>query len=97
MKKRGLARNTKAEDAYVRDMGQVSAFDKLDAGEAAVLAPDDYPEPIRRFLQRERSVVRIRLSANARRKLDRLSRRRGVAADKLARKWIEAGLARETQ
>jgi len=59
MKKHRLARNIKAEDAYVRDMARVSAFDKLDAGEAAVLTPDDYPEPIRRFLQRERSIVRI--------------------------------------
>lgn len=95
MKPRLPKKATAAEEAYIREMQRQSAFDKLDRGEARILRPSEYPEPIKRFRQRERSMLHLRLPAAARRRLKSLSLARGVAVDELARQWVEEGLARE--
>ena len=94
MRKRKPPRSTKAELAYVRDMRRVSAFDLVDQGKAKILTPDDYPEPIKRFLARERRMVHIQLPISLKMKLEKTSRRRGVPVEKLARIWIEQRLSR---
>jgi len=93
--KRKPKRNTKAEDAYVRDIARGSTFEKADRGEARSLSIEEYPEPVKRFLARERTMVRIRLSAASKRKLDAVSRARGKPMEQLARKWVEERLTRE--
>jgi hypothetical protein len=86
---------TRAEEAYIRDLKRSGTFAKLDRGEAQILTPDEYPEPVKRFLARERNTLRIKLSSSSKRKLDALSRARGTPTDRLARKWVEERLTRE--
>src|SRR4051812_37681733 len=82
-------KNTKAEDAYIRDLKRTSTFEKAERGEAQLLSPDEYPEPVKRFLARERRMVHIKLSAASKRKLDAVSRAKRTPMERLARKWIE--------
>jgi hypothetical protein len=93
--KRKAKKPTKAEDAYIRDLKRTGTFTKLDRGEAQILAPEEYPEPVKRFLARERNTLRIKLSSSSKRKLDALSRSRGTPTDQLARRWVEERLTRE--
>lgn len=86
---------TKAEEAFVRDMVHTSAFEKLDRGQAKLLPASELPEPLKRFLDRERTTVHIRLPAPARRRLDSLSQTLGVSVDELAKRWVQEALARE--
>ena len=90
-----VKRSTTTEIAYVRDMKRRSALEMLDDENAEALAPENYPEPLKRFLRREAVTVHIRLSAPLRKKLDEKSRRAGLSADELARRWIKEALNRE--
>lgn len=47
MTRRRPPKATKAELAYIRDMEKRSVFDMLETGEARILKPDEYPEPIK--------------------------------------------------
>ncbi len=93
--KRKVKKATKAEEAYIRDLKHSGTFEKLDRGEAEILSPEEYPEPVKRFLVRERNTLRIKLSSASKRKLDALSRARRTPMDQLARKWVEERLTRE--
>jgi len=93
--KRKPKKNTKAEDAYIRDLERTGTFEKADLGEAQLLSPNEYPEPVKRFLARERRMVHIRLSAASKRKLDAVSRAKRTPTEQLARKWVEERLTRE--
>jgi hypothetical protein len=93
--KRKAKKATEAEEAYVRDLKRTSTFEKFDRGEAQILSPDEYPEPVKRFLMRERNTLRIKLSSASKRKLDAISRARRTPMDQLARKWVEERLTRE--
>jgi len=86
---------TNAEAAYVADMERDSALEKLERGEARILSPSEYPEPLKRLIARERLMLHIKLSLASKRKLEALSRARGVSSEKLARQWLEKGLQRE--
>lgn len=88
-------KQTRAEEAYVQDMARRSALERVERGEAMILRPDELPEPLKRFVARERSAVHIRLPAAARRRLLSLSQAKGVSAEELARQWVQQGLARE--
>lgn len=88
--------NTNREDAYIRSLEERSAFDMVESGAAEVLRLRDYPEPLKRFLRRERDMVHVKLPAGSRRKLEAQSRKLGVSTDELARKWIIQQLKRRT-
>ena len=88
-------KQTRAEEAYVRDMARTPALEKVDRGKARILSAEELPEPLKRFAARESSTVHIQLPAAARRRLRSLSQAKGVPAEELARKWVEQGLARE--
>lgn len=88
-------RVTKAERDYIKDLKKRSGLDLVATGRARILAPAEYPEPLRRFLARERTTMRVRLPAALKRKLEARSRQTGVPAEELARRWIAQGLARE--
>lgn len=90
-----MKKNTPAEEAYVRDLERIGPLEKVERGEARLLSEDEYPEPIRRFLSRERRTVRVTLSSAAKKRLDQFSRNKGVRPDKLARLRVEQALARE--
>jgi hypothetical protein len=95
MKRAKPPRATKAELAAIREIERTSAFEKLDRGEAEIVHPRDYPEPMKRFLARERAMLHIRLSARTRRKVEAVSARVGVPPEKLAARWIEERSRRE--
>ncbi len=86
---------TREELAYIRSMQRRSGLSLLDEGRAEVLSLKDYPEPLRRFLRREQRMVHVKLAAVGRRKLEARSRKSGVPADELARRWIEQHLQRD--
>ena len=90
-----LKKNTAAEDAYVRDLERRGPLEKVGRGEARLLAPLEYPEPIKRFLARERRTVRVTLSPSAKKRLERLSHAKGIGIDELTRRWVEQAIARE--
>jgi hypothetical protein len=90
-----LKKNTAAEDAYVRDLERCGSLQKVERGEAQILAPSEYPEPLRRFLLRQRSMLHLHLSKATRKKLEQMSRATGLAIDELALRWVEQGIARE--
>ena len=90
-----LKKNTAAEQAYVRDHERVGPLRKVERGESRILRTSEYPEPVKRFLARERGMLRVRLSTTAKRKLEHLSRATGVDVNELARRWVEQGIARE--
>jgi len=90
-----MKQNTAAENAYVRDLERRGPLERVTRGEAAIIRASEYPEPIRRFLTRERSTLRVPLSPSLRRKLERMSRESGIAMDDLALRWIQQSLARE--
>ena len=89
------AKATRDELAYVGSMQRRSGLSLLDKGGAEVLSLKDYPEPLRRFLRREQKMVHVKLTAVGRRKLEARSRKSGVPADELARRWIEQHLQRD--
>jgi hypothetical protein len=93
--KKQLKKNTTSEDAYIRDLEQRGPLEKLERGEAQIVAASDYPAPLQRFLARERGVLRVQLSPAQQRKARQLSRSRGIPLDELARRWVQQGLARE--
>ena len=95
MKSKQRPKVTAAERAFVRDMSRCSAFDLVDAGRARALAKDEYPEPVQRFLRRERRMVHLRLSLAAKRRLEALGRARGLSAEELALRWVEQALSRD--
>jgi hypothetical protein len=86
---------TKAEAEYVADLTRDPSLARVERGASEVLTPRDYPEPVKRFLARERLMVHIKLPARARRKLDELSRAKGMTPAQLARQWLESNLERE--
>ncbi len=90
-----LKKNTPVEDAYVRDLERRGPLEQVERGQASIIAAADYPPPIKRFLSRQRGVLRVQLSASQKKKLEHLSRATGVSVDRLARRWVEQGLARE--
>jgi hypothetical protein len=96
MRSRRPRKDTQWEKEYVRDMQRTSAFELIDQGKARILSPEEYPEPLKRFLERERTMVHLKLSPARKRQLDSLSRKRGVPAEKLVLRWIGEGLERDT-
>ncbi len=96
MNRESPRRATKGERAYIHELEETSAYELVDRGRGRILAPKDYPEPLKRFLKRERTMVHVRLSAAAKRKLETRSRQTGVPIDELARAWIEDGIQRDT-
>ena len=92
---RRVGKVTREELAYVGSMRRRSGLSLLDEGRAEVLSLKDYPEPLRRFLRREQRMVHVKLTAVGRRKLEARSRKSGVPADELARRWIEQQLQRD--
>jgi hypothetical protein len=88
-------KNTAAEREYIRDLERCGPLEKVERGEARLLSVDEYPEPVRRFLARERKMLHLQLSEAAMRKLRQLHRATGIPIDELARRWVEQGLARE--
>ena len=92
-----LKKNTAAEQAYVRDLERCGPLEKVERGQAKLLAAPEYPEPLRRFLARERRVLRVPLSPSAKKRLEQLSRATGTSIDQLARRWVEQGLARQAR
>lgn len=61
MKRELPKKTTGAEEAYIRDLARRSAFEKVDRGQAVVLRPEEFPEPLKRSLRRDRASVRTRL------------------------------------
>ncbi|MFH0983075.1 MAG: hypothetical protein V2A79_16270 [Planctomycetota bacterium] len=95
MSRRTLKHATRGEHAYIRGLERTSAFELVDRGRARILTPEEYPEPLKRFLARERTLLHVKLSAVTKRKLEARSRQSGVPMDELARAWIEQGLTRD--
>jgi hypothetical protein len=95
MKHRRTRTSTHAERRYVNDMHRSSALERVYKGRASVLRVDELPEPLSRFLARERTMLHLRLSRAMKRKLESLSRNSGISVDELARRWIEQGLSRD--
>ena len=94
-KKNAPKKNTAAEQMYVRDLQRCGPLEKVELAEASLLDLSEYPQPLKRFLQRERRVLRVVLSSSEKKRLDQLSRATGTSADQLARRWVEQALARE--
>ena len=92
--KHRLKKNTSAETAFIRDLERIGPLEKAERGESQVLTVSEYPEPLKRFLTRQRGLLQVHLSAAAKKKLERLSRATGVDVDELARRWVEQGIAR---
>jgi hypothetical protein len=88
-------RMTKGEAAYIRALSETSAFDSVDRGRARILPLEGYPEPLKRFLMREKTMVHVKLSLTFKRKLERCSRRTGMSVEEQARRWIEQAIARD--
>lgn len=88
-------RATRSELDAVADIERRSAFDLMDDGLAERVDRADYPEPLQRFLEREQVMVHVKLSAGSKRRLEERSRRSGVSAEELARRWIEQGIRRD--
>ena len=86
---------TKGERAYIQDLERTSAFDLVDRGRGRILSGEEYPEPLKRFLNRERTMIHLKLSAALKRKLEARSRQTGVPVDELARGWIAQGVERD--
>lgn len=93
--KRSRTRATKAELAYIRRVESASVSDRLKRGDLEIVHPRDYPEPMKRFLARERAMLHIKLSSRLRKKIEALSAREGLSPDELARRWIEERSRRE--
>lgn len=80
---------TKAEETYIRDMQRRSVFDMLNTGEARILAPAEYPEPIKRLRARRRKMLHLTLRPSVLRKLQLRSRQTGEPIEQIAAQWIE--------
>lgn len=85
---------TKGELAYIRDMEKRSVFDMLETGEAQIVKPEDYPEPIKRFLARRRNMLRLKLPTRLLQRLEAQGRKAGVPVETVARRWIEESARR---
>ncbi len=59
MKKKSPRKETRAEEAYVRDMALSPVLEKLDRRAARIISGEEYPEPLKRFRERERCAARI--------------------------------------
>lgn len=94
MRRRMIPKATKLEESIIREIERSSAFELLERGRAKLLSPREYPEPIKRFLKRERLMVHVKLTPSIKRKLEARSRKAGVPVDVLARRCIEQGLMR---
>lgn len=92
-----LKKNTPAEQAYVRDLERLGPLEQVERGAAKILSESQYPEPLKRFLLRERRSLRVKLTPSAKKKLEQFSRATGIHIDELARRWIEQGIAREAE
>jgi uncharacterized caspase-like protein len=68
--KRRMKINTTAEQAYVRDLETRDPLKKVAQGEAQILSSDEYPEPIKRFLAHDRSILRVKLSTSTKNKTE---------------------------
>lgn len=88
-------RTTKGERAYIHDLERTSAFDLVDSGRGQVVTPHEYPEPLKRFINRERTMIHVKLSPVVKCKLEARSQETGIPIDVLARQWIEKGIARD--
>ena len=80
---------TKPELTYTRSIRRESGLAMLDEGRAELVSPREYRAPLRRFLQRERTMVHVRLTASARKQLEARSRKTGLAPEVLVRQWID--------
>jgi hypothetical protein len=89
-------RKTKAaaEQACVRSLERHSSLQEIEDGRARIFSPSEYPEPLKRFLSRQRDVLHVRLSRAARKKLEQVSRATGINVDELALRWVEQGISR---
>jgi hypothetical protein len=76
-------------------MERHSSLAEPESGRARILAPSEYPEPLKRFLSRQRRVLHLELSPSSRKKLEQFSRDTGIPAGKLALRWVEQGIKRE--
>lgn len=85
---------TKAELAYIRDMEKRSVFDMLETGEARILKPEEYPEPIKRLRARWRNMLHLTLRPAVKRKLEERSRRTGLPVEQIAAQWLEESAKR---
>lgn len=88
-------KSTKAEEAYIRDLKRRSAFDLLRTGEARILTPEEYPEPIKRLRARRRRMLHLTIRPSVMRRLELRSRRTGVPIEEIAAQWIEERSRRE--
>src|SRR5947208_3687103 len=88
-------KNAAAESAYVRDLERHRPLEKVERGEVRMLTASEYPEPIKRFLARQRGMLHFQLSLSETKKLEQLSRATGLSIDELARRWVEQGIERE--
>lgn len=95
MKTQPPKRATNSELAYIRDLERESAFDRLDQGRAKIVTYKDFPEPMKRFLLREKTMVHVKLPATIKKALEARSRSTGTPIEELARRWIAQGLKRE--
>jgi len=86
---------TRNETDYVRRMRRRSAFELLEQGQARILSPAEYPEPLKRLLRRERTMIHLKIGAAVKRKLEARSRRTGAPVEELVRRWIMQGLRRD--
>lgn len=83
-------KNNAVEESYVRDLERRGPLERVEQGESQIVSPEEYPDPIKRFLERERRTVRVRLSPTTQKRLERLSHATGVGVDELARRWVGA-------
>jgi hypothetical protein len=95
MSRRFPRKATNWERDYIRQMERVSAFEMVDRGQAKILSFQEYPEPLKRFIRRERVMVHVRLPVLVKRKLEERSRETGIPMDELARRWIVQGIQRD--
>ena len=86
---------TRWELEYIKDMERVSSFDLLDRGEAEIVEPKDYPEPLKRLMNRPLEYIRLQMPPAAQRKLFRRAEAAGVTVNDLIRRWIREGLKRD--
>jgi hypothetical protein len=69
-----LKKNTAAEQAYIENLERRTPLEKVERGESRIIPTSEYPEPLKRFLARERSILRVQLSPSAKKKLEQLIR-----------------------
>jgi hypothetical protein len=95
MSRKAPRKTTSSEKAHLRAVENASGLDLVERGRARCLLPAEYPEPLKRFLARERLMVHVRLSPRVKRRLEARSQQTGVPIDELARRWIEQAMRRD--